>query len=419
MSEVNVVARDGRPKVERQVPDVARLGELVGVRAPRFDRTAARLERAQSIGQLRVLARRRTPRAVFDYVDGAAEQEVSLARARRLFRDVEFQPRVLRDIAEVDTGTTVLGGPVPMPVVFGPTGFTRMMHHEGELAVGRAAAELGVPYALSTMGTVTPERLAAEVPTLDRWFQLYVCRDRGPMEELVTRARDAGYRALVLTVDTPVAGNRLRDVRNGLTIPPALTARTLLDVARHPAWWANLVTTAPLEFATLSSFDGTVAELVGQLFDPSVTFEDLAVLRAMWDGPLIVKGIQTVDDARAVVDHGADALVVSNHGGRQLDRAPTPLRRLPEIVAAVGDRAEVYLDGGITSGADVVAAVAHGARACLVGRAYLYGLMAGGQDGVERAGSILRADIVRTLQLLGVSDIGELHPDLVRLPAER
>jgi L-lactate dehydrogenase (cytochrome) len=410
--------RGDRAQVSRQLPDLARMRELVGVRVPRLDRTAARVERAQSIGQLRVLARRRTPRAVFDYVDGAAEQEVSLARSRQLFRDIEFQPRVLRDIAHIDTTSTVLGTPVTMPVVFGPTGFTRMMHHEGELAVGRAAADLGIPYALSTMGTVAPERLTAEVPQLDRWFQLYVCRDRGPLEALVSRVRDAGYRALVLTVDTPVAGNRLRDVHNGLTIPPALTARTLLDVARHPAWWANLVTTAPLEFATFSSFDGTVAELVGQLFDPSVTFDDLAALRAMWDGPLIVKGIQTVEDARAVVDHGADGLVVSNHGGRQLDRSPTPLRRLPEIVAAVGDRAEVYLDGGITSGADVVAALAHGARACLVGRAYLFGLMAGGQIGVERAGRILHADIVRTLQLLGVSSIGELHPALVRLPTD-
>ncbi len=414
--EVDAMARPRRPRPQRQLPDVARLRELSGVRRPRLDRSAARVERAQSIGQLRVLARRRTPRAVFDYVDGAAEQEISLARSRQLFRDIEFQPRVLRDIAVVDTATTVLGAPVSMPVVFGPTGFTRMMHHEGERAVGRAAATLGIPYALSTMGTVAPEQLASEAPTLDRWFQLYVCRDRAPMEELVSRAREAGYRALVLTVDTPVAGNRLRDVHNGLTIPPALTARTLVDVARHPAWWANLATTAPLEFATLSSFDGTVAELVGQLFDPSVTFEDLAALRAMWDGPLIVKGIQSVDDARAVVDHGADGLVVSNHGGRQLDRAPTPLRRLPEIVAAVGDRAEIYLDGGITGGADVVAAIAHGARACLVGRAYLYGLMAGGQVGVERAGSILRADIVRTMQLLGVSSLDELHPELVRLP---
>jgi len=322
---------------------------------------------------------------------------------------------VFRDVASVDTSTRVLGASTTMPLVFGPTGFTRMMHHEGEVAVARAAARLGIPYALSTMGTTTPERLAAEVPDVARWFQLYVWRNREFMRELVERAGATGHHALVLTVDTPVAGARLRDVRNGLTIPPALTARTLMDIARHPAWWMNLVTTDPLEFATFSSFDGTVAELVAQLFDASVTFADLAMLRELWSGPLVVKGIQTVEDARAVVDHGADAVVVSNHGGRQLDRAPTPLERLPEVVAAVGDRAEVYLDGGILGGADVVAAVALGARACMVGRAYLYGLMAGGQAGVERAGEILRSDLVRTLQLLGVASIDELEPGHVRL----
>lgn len=373
------------------------------------------LERAQSIAQLRVLARRRTPRAVFDYVDGAAEAEISLARARQAFAEVEFRPRVLHDIAEVSTEVDVLGAHAAMPVVFAPTGFTRMMQHEGEFAVGSAAAALAIPYALSTMGTVTPEALAAAEPTLDRWFQLYIMRDRATLEALVTRAHTAGYRALVLTVDTPVAGNRLRDVRNGLTIPPQLTARTLIDIARHPRWWANLVTSPPLEFATFSSFDGTVAELVGEVFDPRITYDDLDLVRSLWDGPLVVKGIQTVEDARRVVDHGADALVVSNHGGRQLDRAPTPLEVLPGVVAAVGAQAEIYLDGGITNGGDVVAAVALGARACLVGRAYLYGLMAGGRAGVERAGAILHADIVRTLRLLGLDDVAALTPDHVRL----
>lgn len=399
----------------RRLPRLDTLREVVGFRAPSLGRTAPRLERARSIRDLRLQARRRVPRAVFDYVDGAAESERSLARARRAFASVEFQPRVLRDVARVDTSTVVLGSASAMPLVFGPTGFTRMMHHAGEVAVARAAGRLGVPYALSTMGTTSPERLAAEAPEVTRWFQLYVWRDREAMRELVGRAAATGHTALVLTVDTPVAGARLRDVRNGLTIPPALTMRTLLGVARHPAWWANLLTTEPLEFAAFSSFDGTVAELVDQLFDASVTLADLAALREMWSGPLIVKGIQTVEDARAVVDHGADALVVSNHGARQLDRAPTPLERLPEVVAAVGDRAEVYLDGGILDGADVVAAVALGARACLIGRAYLYGLMAGGEAGVQRAGEILQTDIVRTLQLLGVASIDELEPGHVRV----
>ncbi|MCC5948996.1 MAG: alpha-hydroxy-acid oxidizing protein [Nitriliruptoraceae bacterium] len=403
-------------RVPRQVPDLAQLQELAGFRLPSRSRTEARLARAESIAQLRVLARRRTPRGPFDYVDGAAEAEISLTRARRAFAGVEFQSRVLHDISTVDTSTRILGEPATMPVVFAPTGFTRMMQYEGELAVGPAAAELGIPYALSTLGTTSVEDLAAAVPDLDRWFQLYIMSDRDSLDDLVDRAKREGYRALVLTVDTPVAGMRLRDVRNGLTIPPQLTARTVLDMSRHPSWWWNLLTSPPLQFASFSSFDGTVAELIASIFDPRITMDDLDLLRERWDGPLVVKGIQTVEDARRVVDHGADALVISNHGGRQLDRAPTPLLMLSDVVAAVGDRAEVFLDGGITSGADVVAAVAHGARACLVGRAYLYGLMAGGEAGVRRAGQILHADIVRTLQLLGVDSIDALEPGLVRLP---
>lgn len=401
----------------RRVPRVRQLLALIGLRAPRLDRTAYRIERAQSILDLRAQAHRRTPRAVFDYVDGAAENERSLARSRRSFAALEFRPRVLRDVAAVDTGTTILGRAATLPLVLAPTGFTRMMHHEGEVAVARAATRLGVPYALSTMGTTSPERLAEEAPDVDRWFQLYIWRDRGIMRELLERAAATGHHALVLTVDSAIPGSRRRDMRNGLTVPPSLTPRTLFDIALHPVWWANLLTTEPLQFAALSSFDGTVAELSSQLFDPSVTFDDLDDLRAMWSGPLVVKGVQSVQDARAVVEHGADALVLSNHGGRQLDRAPTPLEQLPEVVDAVGDRAEIYLDGGILDGADVVAAVALGARACLVGRAYLYGLMAGGQAGVERAGEILRTDMVRTLQLLGVPSVAELEPSDVSLPS--
>lgn len=303
-----------------------------------------------------------------------------------------------------------------MPVVLAPTGFTRMMHTAGEPAVVCAAADAGLPYALSTMGTTSPEGVAAAAPTSRRWFQLYVWNDRDASLALLERARASGFEAVVLTVDTAVAGNRLRDVRNGLTIPPKLTGRTLLDMALHPAWWADVLTTDPLEFATLTSFDGTVAELVNAMFDPSMTWQDLAWLKEAWDGRLIVKGVQTAEDARLAVDHGADAVVMSNHGGRQLDRAPTPLLELPSVVAAIGEDAEVYLDGGVLSGADVVAAVAAGADAVLVGRAYLYGLMAAGEPGVRRALEILRADMTRTLQLMGVAAVGDLTPDHVRLP---
>ena len=257
---------------------------------------------------------------------------------------------MLQDVSAVDPSTTILGKPSALPLVFAPTGFTRMMHTEGEPAVARAAERAGIPYALSTMGTTSIERLAAEAPGGRRWFQLYLWRDREAGRDFVARAAESGYEALVLTVDTPVPGPRLRDVRNGLTIPPSVTRRTVVEGARHPAWWIDLLTTEPLEFASMSHFDGTIAELVAQMFDPSATMADLDWLRSAWDGPLVVKGIQTAADARAVVDRGADAVVVSNHGGRQLDRAPTPLEVLPEVVDAVGDRAEVYVDGGIMSG---------------------------------------------------------------------
>jgi len=309
----------------------------------------------------------------------------------------------------------VLGRPAALPLALAPTGFTRMMHHQGERAVVRVADEVGIPYALSTLGTTSIEDGAAAAPTARKWFQLYVWRDRGAGKELVERAQAAGYEALILTVDVPVAGARLRDVRNGLTIPPSLTVRTVLDAATHPWWWFNLLTTDPLAFASLSSWEGTVAELINSMFDPSLTPRDLSWLRETWSGPLIVKGIQHVDDARMVVDHGADAVVVSNHGGRQLDRAPTPLEVLPAVVDAVGDRAEVLVDGGVRSGADVVAAVALGARACLVGRAYLYGLMAGGERGVRRAVDILTSEITRTMQLLGTDSVSRLEPAHVRL----
>ncbi|MCW2761558.1 MAG: lldD [Marmoricola sp.] len=376
---------------------------------------ARRLATVASIADLRLLARRRAPRAVFDYTDGAAGDETSLRRSRQAYARVEFQPRVLQDVSAVDTSTTILGRPAALPLVFAPTGFTRMMHTDGEPAVARVAADIGIPYALSTMGTTSIERLAAAAPDARRWFQLYLWRDREASRDFVVRAREAGYEALVLTVDTPVAGPRLRDVRNGLTIPPSLSLRTLAEGALHPAWWFDLLTTEPLEFASLNRFEGTVAELVGKMFDPAATIRDLAWLRSVWDGPLVVKGIQTVADARTVVDAGADAVIVSNHGGRQLDRAPTPLEVLPAVVDAVGDRAEVYVDGGILSGGDVVAAVAYGARAALVGRAYLYGLMAGGERGVQRAADILKEEVAGTLALLGVTRTSDLRSDHVRL----
>lgn len=398
------------------MPAWSELRPLVRVQPPRLSRVESRLARAASIGDLRAIARRRTPRSVFDYVDGAAEAEVSLRRAREAFARVEFRPRVLRDVTVVDAGRDVVGTPSTLPLVLAPTGFTRMMHHDGERAVGRAAARAGIPYTLSTMGTVSIEDLSAAAPEGRHWFQLYLWKDRAASRDLVERAAAAGFSTLVLTVDTPVAGRRLRDVHNGMTIPPALSARTLADMSVHPAWWFNLLTTEPLQFASLSHFAGTVADLADRMFDPGASAEDLAWLRETWPGRIVVKGVQHPDDARLMVDLGADAVVVSNHGGRQLDRAVTPLEVLPAVVAAVDGRAEVLLDTGITDGADIVAAVANGASACMVGRAYLYGLMAGGERGVDRALAILADQITRTMRLLGVSRLDDLTPEHARLP---
>ena len=402
-------------KPERRLPKPAELRELLRTRPIERDPVARRLSRAHTIADLRAIARRRTPQAVFDYTDGGAEGEVSLRQSTEVFDRVEFAPRILRDVSLTDTSTTILGQPSALPMAFAPTGFTRMMQHEGEAAVARVAERIGVPAALSTLGTTSIEDFAAAAPTARRWFQLYVWSDHAASQELVERADAAGFEALILTVDVPVAGARLRDARNGLTVPPALTLKTFVDGALHPSWWMNLLTTAPLEFASFRSWKGTVADLLNHVLDPTLNFDDLAWLRGIWRKPLIVKGIQCVDDARAVVDLGADAIVVSNHGGRQLDRAPVSLEQLPAIVDAVGDRAEVYLDGGIRNGADIVAAVAFGARAVLVGRAFLYGLMAGGERGVQRAADILAIETKRTMQLLGVTRVADLGPEQVRL----
>ncbi|NKQ56088.1 alpha-hydroxy-acid oxidizing protein [Amycolatopsis sp. K13G38] len=404
---------------KRQWPRWQYLRELLRPAPIRLDPVARRLGKAHSIADLRAVARSVTPRAVFEYTDGAAESEISLARAREAFAQVRFHPRVLQDVSQVDTSATILGKPASWPFVFAPTGFTRMMHHQGERAVARVAQDTGVPYALSTMGTTSVEDVAATAPTARKWFQLYLWRDREASEQLIARARHAGYEALILTVDTPVAGARLRDARNGLTIPPTLTLRTLIDGARHPAWWFNLLTTEPLRFASLATSDGVLGNLAGRLFDASATIDDLAWVRERWPGPLIVKGVQTLPDAIRLADNGADALVLSSHGGRQLDRVPAPLELLPSVVKEVGDRAEIYVDSGVLSGGDIVAARALGATACLIGRAYLYGLMAGGQRGVARAVEILANEITTTMRLLGAASLDALHPDHVSMAHER
>jgi L-lactate dehydrogenase (cytochrome) len=398
--------------MKRRIPKVADLAPLMQFKKPELNPRTRRLSAALTVEDLRAIAKRRTPRAAFDYTDGSAEAELSLARARQAFQDIEFHPAILRDVSKVDTSCTILGGRSELPFGIAPTGFTRMMQTEGEYAGARAAARAGIPFSLSTMGTASIEDVKAANPHGRNWFQLYMWKDRDRSMALVERAAAAGYDTLLVTVDVPVAGARLRDKRNGMSIPPALTAKTVLNAIPRPQWWIDFLTTEPLAFASLDRWSGTVAELLDTMFDPTVTFEDLAWIKSQWPGKLVVKGIQTVADAQAVADLGVDGIVLSNHGGRQLDRAPIPFHLLPEVAPAVGDRTEIILDTGIMSGADIVASIALGARFTLVGRAYLYGLMAGGEAGVDRMIEILSEQISRTMRLLGAA-LDELVPEHV------
>ncbi|WP_433754447.1 alpha-hydroxy acid oxidase [Nocardia sp. CA-135398] len=400
---------------ERRIPKYRDLAPLVKFERP-FGGLDHKLARAQTIWDLRELARKRTPKVAFDYTDGAADAEISLQRARQAFQDIEFRPAILRDVADIDTSTAILGKPSQLPFGIAPTGFTRMMHTAGEVAGARAAARAGIPFTLSTMGTTAIEDLAAATdPQARNWFQLYMWKDRDRSLALVDRAATAGFDTLVVTVDVPVAGARLRDARNGMTVPPSITLTGALDAIRKPRWWFDFLTTEPLAFASLDRWSGTVADLLDAMFDPTVDFDDLTWIRDRWPGRILVKGVQTVDDAKRLAALGIDGIILSNHGGRQLDRAPVPLHLLPSVVHEVGDDLEIHLDTGIMHGADMVAALALGAHFTLIGRAYLYGLMAGGEPGVDRAIDILRTQLTRTMKLLGVGSIQELEPAHVRL----
>jgi L-lactate dehydrogenase (cytochrome) len=384
------------------MPRWGEVRELVQFRRPSLDPVQRRLEAALTIDDLRRIALRTTPRAVFDYVDGAADEEVTVDRNRAAFRDVTFLPEALNPVKDPDLSTELFGRRISMPFVFAPTGYTRMMHHHGEAAVARVAQRNGVPYALSTVGTSTVEEVHEAAPEGDNWFQLYLTNNTALNEELIGRALDAGFTTVLLTVDTAVGGRRLKDVRNGLTIPPSLTAKTFLDMSRFPYWWVNKLTTPPVEFASLRDFPGTSADVAALLFDPGLQYADLAWLRKAWPHKLLVKGLVNPADAERVVGMGADGVVVSNHGGRQLDRSPATLTMLPAVREAVGPEATVLIDSGVMHGQDIVAALALGADAVMAGRAYLYGIMAGGERGVERAFEILRSEYQRGLQLLGL-----------------
>jgi L-lactate dehydrogenase (cytochrome) len=404
--------------VRRRLPRPSEVRELVQFRRPSADPVQRRLEAALSIGDLRRIARRTTPRAVFDYVDGAADEEITVERNRAAFRELTFLPEALNAVNDPDLSTVLLGKRIAMPFVFAPTGYTRMMHHHGEAAVARVAQRNGLPYALSTVGTSSVEEVRDAAPQGDNWFQLYLTNREELNNELIDRALAAGFTTVVLTTDTAVAGRRLKDVRNGLTMPPSLTAKTFLDMSRFPYWWVNKLTTPPIEFASLRGFPGTSADVAALLFDPGLEYDDLAWLRRKWPHKVLVKGLLNPADAKRVVAMGADGVVVSNHGGRQLDRTPATLHMLPAVRAAVGSEATVILDSGITHGQDIIAALALGADAVMAGRAYLYGLMAGGERGVERTVDILRTEYQRGLQLLGLDATSKISRRHVRTADE-
>jgi L-lactate dehydrogenase (cytochrome) len=387
-----------------------------------LDPVARRLERAANVHDLRRLARRRLPRGVFDYIDGGAEDEHTMAENSAGFRRIGFHPRVLQGVGAPDPSTTLLGRPLPMPLVLAPTGFTRIADPQGELAVARAAARAGIPYTLSTLGTRSIEEVA-DVSGGRKWFQLYMFRDRGLCEEMVKRAAAAGYEALVFTVDLTVHGRRERDVRRGFELPPKLGLDTLLDGAIHPGWTWHFARSEPIRFANVAGShvgDGSTAITLGEYMasqmDPGLTWRDVEWLRSIWDGPIVLKGIQTVADAEIAADEGIEAIALSNHGGRQLDSAPAIVDLVAPVADAVGDRTEIICDGGVRRGSDIVKAVALGARACMAGRAYLYGLGAAGERGVDHVLQMFDADLRRIMALIGVHDIEHLTRDFVSTP---
>ena len=400
-----------------QVIDTLR--SVIKVAPFEWDRAKRRLARAASVDDLRRIAQRRLPHGVFDYIDGAAEDEITLAANGAAYKRVGLRPRVLRDVSNVDPSTTLLGRTLPIPLVLAPTGFSRIADPGGELCVARAAARADVPYTLSTLATRSIEEVGA-VSDGPKWFQVYVWRDRGLVREMIERSAAQGFEALVITVDTAVLGKRDRDVRRGFSLPPKIGLSTFLDGAIHPRWTWDFVRSEPIRFANVAgrgADDGStavaLADYINDQFDPSLSWRDLEWFRSVWDGPIVLKGVQTVDDAVLAADAGVEAIALSNHGGRQLDTAPATLDLVAPVVDAVGDRLEVICDGGVRRGSDIVKAVALGARACMAGRAYLYGLGAGGERGVDHVLDLFDRDVRRTMALLGAPTITDLGRDLV------
>ena len=397
--------------------DVRALPERVRARLS----AAERVDRAGTVAELRALARRRVPRVVFDYLDGGAGDELTLARNVTALRAIEIVPRVLAGVEQVATATTVLGQPVSLPLLGAPMGLTGLLHPDGEVALARALHAAGSLSVVSAMASCPVAEVAAGSAG-PLWFQAYIWRDRGLVLDVLARARAAGITALVVTLDVPCGSNRDRDRRNGFSIPPRITLKALAGGAIRPGWSAGFVRNPRIRWGNLPS-DGalgggglaaTLSAATSQQFDPTATWADLDWFREQWDGPLVVKGVLHPDDARQAARLGAAAVIVSNHGGRQLDGAPAAVRALPAVAQAVAGDAEVYFDGGIRRGADIVKALALGARACLAGRALGYGLGAGGEAGVRRAVQILRGELRTVLTLAGCPSVQELAPSWLR-----
>jgi L-lactate dehydrogenase (cytochrome) len=386
---------------------------------PQWNLTERALSRAANIDDLRRIAKRRLPGGIFDYYDGAALDELTLHRNSASFNDIEYRPHVLRDVSNIDLSVSLFGHNMAMPVMLSPTGFGRIAHSQGELAVARAARDAGLDYSLSTLATRSIEEIAS-VQGLNKWFQVYTWRDREMVKEMVLRARDAGYIGLQLTVDTPVFGRRERDVRRGFTLPPKIGPRTLIDGMLHPAWTLDFLRNDPITFAVVAErkdLNGetavTLADYINSQFDPALSWDDVAWLRDIWDGALVLKGVQSVDDAVRAIDAGVDGIMVSNHGGRQLDGSPPIIELIEPIADAVAGRITVVCDGGIRRGGDVFKALAMGADCVSIGRAYLYGLGAAGERGVQRALEMIRNELIMTMALVGVTHIEDISRDMV------
>lgn len=404
------------------------LRSVVRLKPIERDRVQRRLSHAANVDDLRRIAKRRLPAGVFDYIDGAAEDESAMGRNASRFEDRTLVPRVLRDVSSIDPSTTILGQTAPMPLIIAPTGFPRIAHPDGELATARSAERFGIPFSLSTMGTRSIEEVAS-VSDGRKWFQVYVWRDRELTKDMLERCKASGFEALFITVDTAVLGRRERDVRRGMTLPPKIGLDMFIEGAQRPEWVWEFLRSEPIVFSNVAvskaainkgTEDGssavTLAEYMQSQFDPGLSWSDVEWIRSQWDGPVILKGVQSVADAKIAAAEGIEAVALSNHGGRQLDASPAIIDLVAPVAEAVGGEIEIYCDGGVRRGSDIVKAVALGATACMIGRPHLYALAAGGEAGVDHVLQFFQDGVEKTMALTGASSLADLNPEFVSDP---